>query len=87
MSIIQPLLVSLAGEGQKGQLVALRYLDVALRAQVVDLGGLDLVDDLHQTRAVRQVAVVQLHVLTRRRRDVSTGFGQTDRQTDSAGSA
>lgn len=46
--------------------VALQYLDVTLSAQVVDLGGLDLVDDLHQTCAVRQIAVVQLHVLTER---------------------
>lgn len=38
------------------------YLDVTLSAQVVDLCRLHLVDDLHQTRAVGQVAVVQLHV-------------------------
>lgn len=44
-----------------------RYLDVTLGAQVVDLRGLHLVDDLHQTRAVCQIAVVQLHVLTERR--------------------
>lgn len=44
-----------------------RYLDVTLGAQVVDLRGLHLVDDLHQTRAVGQIAVVQLHVLTERR--------------------
>lgn len=45
---------------------------MTLSAQVVDLRGLHLVDDLHQTRAVCQVAVVQLHVLTKRRTD--TGF-------------
>lgn len=38
------------------------YLDVTLGPQVVDLCGFNLVDDLHQTRAVRQIAVVQLHV-------------------------
>lgn len=38
------------------------YLDVALSAQVVDLCRLHLVDDLHQTRAVSQIAIVQLHV-------------------------
>lgn len=46
-----------------------RYLDVTLGAQVVDLRGLHLVDDLHQTRAVCQIAVVQLHVLTERQTD------------------
>lgn len=35
---------------------------MALGPQVVDLGGFDLVDDLHQASAVRQVPVVQLHV-------------------------
>lgn len=48
------------------RLVGLQYLDVTLSAQVVDLGGLDLVDDLHQTRAVGQITVVQLHVLKKR---------------------
>lgn len=61
------------------RLVALQYLDVTLSAQVVDLVGLDLVDDLHQTRAVRQIAVVQLHVLRKRRTNTGrhsffTGF-------------
>lgn len=38
------------------------YLDVALGAQVVDLCGLHLVNDLHQARAVSQVPIMQLHV-------------------------
>lgn len=55
--------------------VDVRYLDVTLSAQVVDLRGLDLVDDLHQARAVRQVAVVQLHVWTERETDAETRAG------------
>lgn len=41
---------------------SITYLDVTLSAQVVDLRRLHLVDDLHQTGAVGQVSVVQLHV-------------------------
>lgn len=37
-------------------------LDVTLGGQVVDLWRLRLVDDLHQTHAVCQIAIVQLHV-------------------------
>lgn len=55
--------------------VASHYLDVTLSAQVVNLGGLDLVDDLHQTRAVRQIAVVQLHVWTKRRTNAGRHAG------------
>lgn len=51
--------------GIRVRVVASQYLDVTLSAQVVDLGGLHLVDDLHQTCAVRQIAVVQLHILTK----------------------
>ena len=35
---------------------------MALGSEVVDLGGLHLVDDLHEAGAVSEVAVVQLHV-------------------------
>lgn len=42
--------------------MCLHYLDVTLGAQVVDLRRLHLVDDLHQTGAVGQIAIVQLHV-------------------------
>ena len=38
------------------------YLDMTLSAQVVDLCRLHLVDDLHQARAVSQIAIMQLHV-------------------------
>lgn len=38
------------------------YLDVTLSAQVVDLCRLHLVDDLHKTRAVSEIAIMQLHV-------------------------
>lgn len=38
------------------------YLDVTLSTQVVDLCRLHLVDDLHQTHAVSQVTIMQLHV-------------------------
>ncbi len=38
------------------------YLDVTLSTQIVDLCGLHLVDDLHQARAVCQIAIMQLHV-------------------------
>ena len=38
------------------------YLDMTLSAQVVDLSGFDLIDDLHQACAVCQVPVMQLHV-------------------------
>ena len=39
-----------------------RYLDMALGPQVVDLGGLGLVNDLHQTVAIDQITVVQHHL-------------------------
>ena len=37
---------------------------MALRSQVVHLAGLDLMDQLHETRRVGEVAVVQLEVLS-----------------------
>lgn len=40
-------------------------LDMTLSSQVVDLWRLCLTDDLHQTHAVCQIAVVQLHVCQR----------------------
>lgn len=40
-------------------------LDVTLSSQVVDLCRLCLSDDLHQTHAVGQIAIVQLHVCQR----------------------
>lgn len=42
--------------------VGSHYLDMTLSAQVVDLCRLHLVDDLHQTCAVSQITIVQLHV-------------------------
>lgn len=42
--------------------VGSHYLDVTLSAQVVDLCRLHLVDDLNQTCAVSQIAIMQLHV-------------------------
>lgn len=38
------------------------YLDVTLSTQVVDLSWLHFVDDLHQTCAVSQIPIMQLHV-------------------------
>lgn len=46
---------------------------MALGPQVVDLGGFDLVDDLHQAGAVRQVPVVQLHVCVQVRAESGKG--------------
>lgn len=36
------------------------HLDVALRGEVVDFGGVNLADQLHKARAIGHVAIVQL---------------------------
>lgn len=46
-------------------LVGSHYLDVALSCQVVDLHRLHLQDNLHQTHAVSQITIMQLHVYQR----------------------
>lgn len=38
------------------------YFDVALGSEVVDLGRLDFVNDLHEAGTVSEVTIVQLHV-------------------------
>jgi hypothetical protein len=40
-----------------------RDLDVALRAEVVDLGGLDLGDDVDEVSAVGEIAVVEMELV------------------------
>lgn len=51
-----------SGQSRESALWRAAHLDVALGSEVVDLGRLHLVDDLHEAGAVGEVTVVQLHV-------------------------
>lgn len=66
-----------SGQSRESTLRRTAHLDVALGSEVVDLGGLHLVDDLHEAGAVGEVAVVQLHVCrieTHREREGSSNI-------------